>query len=88
MQHEIVVHTHHDGEDANQFSVNVEAPTLAAAMASVKQTSAQATVAGWQHFDESEVIAIPGWRRVVNCDRGAAQRSGGILHLYPIRVAN
>jgi hypothetical protein len=59
MQHNIVVHTHHDGEDANQFSVNVEAPTLAAAMASVKQTSARAMVAGWKHFDE----IVPAWIR-------------------------
>ena len=59
MQYKIVVHTHHDGEDANQFSVNVEAPTLAAAMTSVKQTSAQATVAGWKHFDE----IVPAWIR-------------------------
>jgi hypothetical protein len=56
MQHQIVLYPHHDGEDANQFSVNVEAPTLAAAMASVKQTSA---LAGWKHFDE----IVPAWIR-------------------------
>jgi hypothetical protein len=56
-RHKIWIRTHHDSEDPNQFSVNVEAPAVAAAMESVKQVAAQATVQGWKHFDE----IVPAW---------------------------
>jgi hypothetical protein len=56
-RNKICIRTHDDSKDPNQFFVNVEAPAVAAAMESVKQVAAQATVQGWKHFDE----IMPAW---------------------------